>query len=129
MLQILNQLQNQLQALPMPVYLAYDHMPAAQKATPFVVLNLQACQTEAPVFRSEQETVPFFCNSCGYATDANRNACCGIIWKIHSGDFASAHAATESAKRFSFLHPKQTAYSIGKPLLQPASCSDSFNLK
>ena len=59
MLQILNQLQNQLQALPMPVYLAYDHMPAAQKATPFVVLSLQACQTEAPVFRSEQETVPF----------------------------------------------------------------------
>ena len=59
MLQILNHLQNQLQALPMPVYLAYDHMPAAQKATPFVVLNLQACQTEAPVFRSEQETVPF----------------------------------------------------------------------
>ena len=55
----LNHLQNQLQALPMPVYLAYDHMPAAQKATPFVVLNLQACQTEAPVFRSEQETVPF----------------------------------------------------------------------
>lgn len=43
----------------MPVYLAYDHIPAAQKATPFVVLNLQACQTEAPVFRSEQETVPF----------------------------------------------------------------------
>ena len=43
----------------MPVYLAYDHMPAAQKATPFVVLSLQACQTEAPVFRSEQETVPF----------------------------------------------------------------------
>ena len=43
----------------MPVYLAYDHTPAAQKATPFVVLNLQACQTEAPVFRSEQETVPF----------------------------------------------------------------------
>ena len=42
-----------------PVYLAYDHMPAAQKATPFVVLSLQACQTEAPVFRSEQETVPF----------------------------------------------------------------------
>ena len=41
----------------MPVYLAYDHMPTAQKATPFVVLNLQACQ--APVFRSEQETVPF----------------------------------------------------------------------
>lgn len=40
-------------------YLAYDHMPTAQKATPFVVLNLQACQTEAPVFRSEQETVPF----------------------------------------------------------------------
>ena len=37
----------------MPVYLAYDHTPAAQKATPFVVLNLQACQTEA------QETVPF----------------------------------------------------------------------
>lgn len=59
MLQILNQLQNQLQALPMPVYLAYDHTPAAQKATPFVVLNLQACQTEAPVFRSKQETVPF----------------------------------------------------------------------
>ncbi len=43
----------------MPVYLAYDHIPATQKATPFVVLNLQACQTEAPVFRSEQETIPF----------------------------------------------------------------------
>lgn len=43
----------------MPVYLAYDHIPAAQKAAPYIVLNLQTCQTEPPVLRNGQETVPF----------------------------------------------------------------------
>lgn len=57
--QILQQLQTQLKPIPIPVYTAYDHKAILQKQPPFLVLNLRNYTTELPIFRAEQEVVPF----------------------------------------------------------------------